>query len=57
MAAEKPKCRLDRVAADVTDQAQRATLFAAVGVPTLIITEGLLMYLGGPRSKPSRPWV
>jgi len=48
MAAEEPKCSLDRVAADVTDQAQRAALFAAaVGVPTLMITEGLLMYLAG----------
>src|SRR5262252_4697695 len=29
MAAEEPKCRLDRVAGDVTVEAQRATLFAA----------------------------
>jgi len=48
MAAEEPKCRLERVAADVTGQAQRAALFAAAaGVPTLMITEGLLMYLAG----------
>jgi methyltransferase (TIGR00027 family) len=48
MAAEEPKCRLERVAADVTGQAQRAALFAAaVGAPTLMITEGLLMYLAG----------
>jgi methyltransferase (TIGR00027 family) len=48
MAAEEPVCRLERVAADVTDQAQRAALFAAAGgVPTLMITEGLLMYLAG----------
>src|SRR5579863_5806912 len=47
MEAEKPKCRLERIAADVTTQAQRAALFAAAaGVPTLMITEGLLMYLG-----------
>ena len=46
MEAAEPKCRLERVAADVTDQAQRAALFAtAAGVPTLMITEGLLMYL------------
>jgi O-methyltransferase involved in polyketide biosynthesis len=46
ISAEEPKCRLERVAADVTDQAQRAALFAAgVGVRTLRITEGLLMYL------------
>jgi O-methyltransferase involved in polyketide biosynthesis len=48
MEAEEPKCRLERVPADVTDQAQRAALFAAgAGVPTLMITEGLLMYLAG----------
>jgi methyltransferase (TIGR00027 family) len=48
MAAVEPKCRLERVAADVTGQAQRAALFAAaVRAPTLMITEGLLMYLAG----------
>ena len=48
MEAEEPKCRLERVAADVTGQAQRADLFAvAAGVATLMITEGLLMYLAG----------
>lgn len=48
MAAEQPKCRLERVAADVTSPEQRAALFAsAAGVPTLMITEGLLMYLAG----------
>jgi len=48
MAGEKPKCRLERVAADVTGEAQRAALFtAASGVPALMITEGLLMYLAG----------
>jgi methyltransferase (TIGR00027 family) len=48
MAAEEPKCHLERLAADLTSQAQRAALFAAaVGVPTLMITEGLLMYLAG----------
>jgi len=48
MAAEQPKCRLERVAADVTNLEQRAALFAsASGVPTLMITEGLLMYLAG----------
>lgn len=48
MADEKPKCRLERVAADVTAPTQRAALFAAAaGVPTLMITEGLLMYLAG----------
>jgi methyltransferase (TIGR00027 family) len=48
MAAEEPKCRLEHVAADVTSQTQRASLFAAAaGFPTLMITEGLLMYLAG----------
>jgi O-methyltransferase involved in polyketide biosynthesis len=48
MASEEPKCRLERVAADVTDQAQRAALFEVdARVPTLMITEGLLMYLAG----------
>ena len=46
MEAEQPKCRLERVAADVTAQPQRAALLAsAAGVPALMITEGLLMYL------------
>ncbi len=48
MAGEDPRCRLERVAADVTDPVQRAALFAAAGgAPTLMITEGLLMYLAG----------
>jgi len=48
MASEEPKCRLERVAADVTGQAQRAALFgAAAGGRSLMITEGLLMYLVG----------
>ena len=48
MGAEEPNCRLERVATDATDQPQRAALFAAaVGVPALMITEGLLMYLAG----------
>ena len=48
MANDEPKCRLERMAADVASQAQRASLFAAAGgVPTLMITEGLLMYLAG----------
>jgi methyltransferase (TIGR00027 family) len=48
MAGEEPRCRLERVAVDVTDQAGRAALFGmAAGVPALMITEGLLMYLAG----------
>ncbi|HLK66965.1 MAG TPA: class I SAM-dependent methyltransferase [Bryobacteraceae bacterium] len=41
-----PKCRLERMSADLTDSAQRLQVFAAVGdSPSLMITEGLLMYL------------
>ena len=48
MGSHEPKCRLERMAVDVTSEAQRATLFAAAaGVPALMITEGLLMYLPG----------
>lgn len=48
MADEQPKCRLERMAADVTNEAQRGALFtASVGAPALMITEGLLMYLTG----------
>ena len=48
MAAEQPRCRLDRMVADVASEAQRADLFAAASrIPTLMITEGLLMYLSG----------
>jgi methyltransferase (TIGR00027 family) len=48
MAGEEPKCRLERIPADVTSRSQRAALFeAAGGAPTLMITEGLLMYLAG----------
>jgi len=48
LAAEEPKCRLERVAADVTAEGQREALFgAADGFPALMITEGLLMYLPG----------
>ena len=44
--AERPHCRLERLAADVTDPAQRNAVFAAAGdAPALMITEGLLMYL------------
>ena len=43
---ETPHCRLERLAADVTDPAQRNAVFAAAGdAPALMITEGLLMYL------------
>jgi len=46
MAPHQPKCRLERLPADVTDGAARSALFAAAGnAPALMITEGLLMYL------------
>ena len=46
MASEKPKCRLERLAADLNDPSQRHRVFSAAGhAPGLIITEGLLMYL------------
>ena len=46
MAAAVPKCHRERLAADVNDPAGRQSVFAAAGAgPTLMITEGLLMYL------------
>ena len=43
---EPPKCRLERMAADLTVESQRRAVFAAAGdAPALMITEGLLMYL------------
>ena len=47
MAGEAPRCRLEFVAADLTDSAQRRGLFerAAANGPVLVITEGLLIYL------------
>jgi methyltransferase (TIGR00027 family) len=49
LAATPAKCRVERVAADITDSTQRDALFAAAGTqPALMITEGLLMYLPGP---------
>jgi methyltransferase (TIGR00027 family) len=46
LAGVPPKCRLERIAADVNDASGRQSVFAAAGEgPTLMITEGLLMYL------------
>ena len=46
LAAEKPKCRIERLAADLNDPAQRRCVFALASAgPTMMITEGLLMYL------------
>lgn len=48
MHGETPRCRRRRVAADLTDAAQRRAIYAAAGMqPALMITEGLLMYLPG----------
>jgi methyltransferase (TIGR00027 family) len=46
MSAETPRCRRERITADLNDAAQRRTIYAAAGsAPSLMITEGLLMYL------------
>jgi methyltransferase (TIGR00027 family) len=46
MSAETPRCRRERITADVNDTAQRRTIYAAAGpAKALMITEGLLMYL------------
>ena len=45
LAADAPRCRLERIAADLSDSGGRAAAFAGAGPRTLLITEGLLMYL------------
>ena len=46
MAGEKPRCRRERLIADLTDSAQRRAIYEAAGRdPVLMITEGLLLYL------------
>ena len=46
MSSETPRCRRERITADLNDAAQRRTIYAAAGKrPALMITEGLLMYL------------
>ena len=46
MAPHQPKCRIERLAADLNHASARAAVFAAVGeAPALMIAEGLLMYL------------
>jgi methyltransferase (TIGR00027 family) len=46
MATETPRCRRERLSADLNDTAQRRAIYAAVGpAPALMITEGVLMYL------------
>jgi methyltransferase (TIGR00027 family) len=46
MEKEQPRCRRERLTADLNDPAQRRALYAGMGSsPALMITEGLLMYL------------
>lgn len=46
MAGESPRCRRERLTADLNDPAQRRALIESAGSqPALMITEGLLMYL------------
>lgn len=46
MSGEEAHCRRERLVADVTDAKQRRVMYdAATSEPTLMITEGLLMYL------------
>jgi methyltransferase (TIGR00027 family) len=46
MEGEAPRCRRERLTADLNDAGQRRALYAAAGAaPALMITEGLLMYL------------
>jgi methyltransferase (TIGR00027 family) len=46
MATETPRCRRERLSADLNDPVQCRAIYAAVGgAPALMITEGLLMYL------------
>ena len=49
MESEKPTCRLERIALDLADAAARKKLFAEIGARgknVLVLTEGLLVYLG-----------
>ncbi len=46
MSVETPRCRRERITADLNDATQRRSVYAAAGpAPALMITEGLLMYL------------
>jgi methyltransferase (TIGR00027 family) len=48
LADETPRCRRERLTADLNDPAARKTIYDAVqNAPALMITEGLLMYLPG----------
>ena len=46
LASERPRCRLERLAANLTVESERQAVWAAAeGEPGLILTEGLLLYL------------
>jgi len=46
LASEEPRCRVERIAADLTDAAARRGVLTAAGDASgLIVTEGLLLYL------------
>jgi methyltransferase (TIGR00027 family) len=45
LASAAPKCHRERLAADVNQESGRQSVFAAASGSTLLITEGLLMYL------------
>ena len=46
LSPEQPRCRRERVSADLNDAAERRAMLSAAGSgPALMITEGLLMYL------------
>jgi methyltransferase (TIGR00027 family) len=46
LADHQPRCRLERIAADLSNRVEREQIFESVGKsPALMITEGLLMYL------------
>ncbi len=49
LSADTPRCRRERITADLNDAEQRRVVYAATGpAPALMITEGLLMYLPAP---------
>jgi O-methyltransferase involved in polyketide biosynthesis len=46
MAGEAPRCRRERLSANLNDREERVAMYRATGAaPALMITEGLLMYL------------
>src|SRR5271157_998055 len=46
MSAETPRCRRERITADLNDADERRAIYAAAGpAPALMITEGLVVYL------------